>query len=173
MRNSFIKPRPKRLISPEFKLLIFFFSITIAMLLTSYTFLKVKTLMYESNIQELQAKKETLKENILKMHDEIAFIEIQKQHAEGVYTGNTVLKESIHNLFDLVPQKITLSQADLKEDELILYGVTPSKEVYEFLLLAPLRSIFHRSYTSYYALDNGWYSFVSKNYLDRELAVAR
>ncbi len=171
MRNSFIKPRRKRVVSSEFKLLIFFFSITLGMLLSSYTFLKIKTVMYESNIQELQAKGTTLKNNIISMHEEVAFIQIQKQHAEGVYTGNTVLKESIHNLFDLVPQKITLSQADLKEDELILYGVTPSKEVYEFLLLAPLRSIFHRSYTSYYAMDNGWYSFVSKNYLDRELAV--
>jgi len=171
MRNSFIKPRVKTLISPEFKLLFFFFSITLGMLLTSYTFLKVKAVMYESNIAELQAKGETLKTDIISMNGEITFIEIEKQHAEGIYTSNTVLKESIHNLFDLVPQRITLSKADLKEDELVLYGITPSKEVYEFLLLAPLRSIFHRSYTSYYAMDNGWYSFVSKNYLDRELAV--
>jgi hypothetical protein len=105
------------------------------------------------------------------MHEHIAFIKIEQRHAEGVYTENTVLKESIHNLFDLVPEKITLSQALLKEDELILYGVTPSKEVYEFLLQAPLRSIFHRSYTSYYAMPNGWYSFVSKNYLDREITA--
>jgi len=173
MRNSFIKSRPKTLVSPEVKLLVFFFSITLGMLFVSYTFLKVKTVMYENNIQALQTKSDTLKENIIDMNNEIAFIEIKKQHSEGIYTSNTVLKESIHNLFDLVPRKITLSQADLKEDELILYGVTPSKEVYEFLLLAPLRSIFHRSYTSYYAMDNGWYSFVSKNYLDRHLAVAQ
>lgn len=167
MQYSFIKPRVKRLVSPEFKLLFFFFSITIGMLFVSYSFLKVKTMMYESNMQELLTKGETLKEDIVSMHEDIAFIKIQRRHAEGIYTENTVLKESIHNLFDLVPEKITLSQALLKEDELVLYGVTPSKEVYEFLLQAPLRSIFHRSYTSYYAMPNGWYSFVSKNYLDR------
>jgi len=171
MRYSFIKPRKKTLISPEFKLLFFFFTITIGMLFMSYSYLKVKTLMYETTIEERLAKGETLRTNIVSMHDEIAFIEVQKQHAEGVYTSNTVLKESIHNLFDLVPEKITLSQAILKENELELYGVTPSKEVYEFLLLAPLRSIFHRSYTSYYAMPNGWYSFVSKNYLDREIST--
>ena len=171
MRYSFIKPRKKTIISPEFKLLFFFFSITIGMLFMSYSYLKVKTLMYENSIEERLAKGETLRSNIVSMHEEIAFIEIQKQHAEGVYTSNTVMKESIHNLFDLVPEKITLSQALLKENELELYGVTPSKEVYEFLLLAPLRSIFHRSYTSYYAMPNGWYSFVSKNYLDRELST--
>lgn len=171
MRYSFIKPRQKNIISPEFKLLFFFFTITIGMLFMSYSYLKVKTLMYNSSIEERLTKGETLRSNIVSMHDEIAFIEVQKQHAEGVYTSNTVLKESIHNLFDLVPEKITLSQALLKENELELYGVTPSKEVYEFLLLAPLRSIFHRSYTSYYAMPNGWYSFVSKNYLDREIAA--
>ena len=171
MRYSFIKPRPKTLVSPEFKLLFFFFSITIGMLFISYSFLKIKTLMYESNTQELIAKGETLKDNITSMHEKIAFIKIEKRHAEGIYTDNTVLKESIHNLFDLVPEKITLSQALLKEDELVLYGVTPNKEVYEFLLQAPLRSIFHRSYTSYYAMPNGWYSFVSKNYLDREITA--
>ena len=141
------------------------------MLFASYSFLKLKSYMYESNIEELVAKGETLKSSITSMHDRIAFIKIEKRHAEGIYTENTVLKESIHNLFDLVPEKITLSQALLKEDELVLYGVTPSKEVYEFLLQAPLRSIFHRSYTSYYAMPNGWYSFVSKNYLDREMTV--
>ncbi len=171
MRNSFIRPRKKSLISPEFKLLFFFFSITLGMLVSSYGFLKVKAVMYETTRAELISKSEILKTDIINMNEEIAFIKIEKQHAEGVYTSNTVLKESIHNLFDLVPQKITLSKADLKEDELILYGITPNKEVYEFLLLAPLRSIFHRSYTSYYAMENGWYSFVSKNYLDRELAV--
>jgi hypothetical protein len=168
MQYSFIKPRAKNIVSPEFKLLFFFFSITLGMLFASYSFLKIKTLMYTSTIEEKIAKGETLKEGIVSMHEDIAFIKIQHRHAEGIYTENTVLKESIHNLFDLVPEKITLSQALLKEDELVLYGVTPSKEVYEFLLQAPLRSIFHRSYTSYYAMPNGWYSFVSKNYLDRQ-----
>lgn len=171
MKYSFIKPRHKTVVSPEFKLLFFFFSITLGMLFISYSFLKIKTLMYESNVKELLSKGEMLKDNLVSMHEKIAFIKIEKRHAEGIYTENTVLKESIHNLFDLVPEKITLSQALLKEDELILYGITPNKEVYEFLLQAPLRSIFHRSYTSYYAMPNGWYSFVSKNYLDREVAA--
>ena len=171
MRYSFIKPRSKSLISPEFKLLFFFFSITISMLFMSYAYLKVKTIMYDTSIEERLAKGGNLRDNIISMHEEIAFIEIEQQHSEDIYTSNAVLKESIHNLFDLVPEKITLSQALLKENELELYGVTPSKEVYEYLLLAPLRSIFHRSYTSYYPMPNGWYSFVSKNYLDREIST--
>ncbi|MDF1881952.1 hypothetical protein JHD50_11700 [Sulfurimonas sp. MAG313] len=169
MQYSFIKPRAKNIISSEFKLLFFFFSITLGMLLVTYSFLKIKTMMYDSHIEEKLTKGETLRNNIVSMHTQIASIKMQDLHSEGIYTENTVLKESIHNLFDLVPEKITLSHALLKENELVLYGITPSKEVYEFLLQAPLRSIFHRSYTSYYAMPNGWYSFVSTNYLDRPI----
>ena len=92
MRNSFIRPRTKSLISPEFKLLFFFFSITFAMLVSSYGFLKIKAVMYETTRAELINKSEILKTDIINMNQEIAFIKIEKQHAEGVYTGNTVLK---------------------------------------------------------------------------------
>jgi len=36
------------------------------------------------------------------------------------------------------------------------------------MLHAPLRSIFNRTYTSYYPAENGWYRFVYSNYLDEE-----
>jgi hypothetical protein len=39
------------------------------------------------------------------------------------------------------------------------------------MLEAPLRSIFHRTYTSFYPIENGWYRFVSTNYLDDESAL--
>jgi hypothetical protein len=88
--------------------------------------------------------------------------------AEQVMTENTVMKESIRNLFDLVPDTITLSRAELDEKSLILYGITPNKDTYEYMLHAPLRSIFNRTYTSFYPAENGWYRFVSSNYLDEE-----
>jgi hypothetical protein len=81
-------------------------------------------------------------------------------------TDNTVMKESIRNLFDLVPDTITLSRAELDEKSLVLYGMTPNKETYEYILHAPLRSIFNRTYSSFYPIENGWYRFVSTNYLD-------
>ena len=36
------------------------------------------------------------------------------------------------------------------------------------MLQAPLRSIFHRTYSSFYPADNGWIRFVSTNYVDTE-----
>jgi hypothetical protein len=40
------------------------------------------------------------------------------------------------------------------------------------MLQAPLRSIFHRTYSSFYPAPNGWLKFVSTNYIDEdELAL--
>jgi len=64
-----------------------------------------------------------------------------------------------------VPQRITLSEAKLLKKGLILYGITPNKDVYNFMLEAPLRSIFQETYSSFYPTEKGWLRFVSTNYM--------
>jgi uncharacterized ferritin-like protein (DUF455 family) len=46
---------------------------------------------------------------------------------------------------------------------MVLYGYTPNKEVYNTLLLPPLKSIFNDTSVAFYPVGNGWYRFVSKN----------
>ena len=170
MRYSFIKAREKRLVSAELRLVLFFFSVTVLMLGGTYGFLLLKTYGFENEIVRLDTRSAELNASIAQMDGQILFIETESSRAEAVYTSNTVLKESIKNLFDLVPDRIVLSQAKLDKDALVLYGTTPNKEVYEFMLHAPLRSIFHRTYSSFYPMENGWYRFVSTNYLEEEVA---
>ena len=168
MRRSFIKPRPKSVITPQLKLVLFFFGVTIFMLLGTYTFLSYKSNSFSNRTYTANSKISELKSSLADFDAQINFIEREYAQAEQIATANIVLKESIENLFDLVPDRITLTRADLDKDSLVLYGVTPNKDVYEFMLHAPLRSIFHRTYSSFYPLENGWYSFVSTNYLDEE-----
>jgi hypothetical protein len=165
MKYSYIKPRKKSVFTPEFKLLFTFFSITIFMLMSTYLFLLFKDYRFDANKREILQKRSDLNVSIVQMKEQIRFIEVQKLLAEKVYTQNSVLKESIMNLFDLVPERITLSKASLLENGLILYGVTPNKDVYNFMLQAPLRSIFHKTYSSFYPAENGWFRFVSTNYI--------
>lgn len=168
MRHSFIAPRPKRLISTELRLVLFFFAVTIAMVAGTYLFLSYKTYDFVDERRTIVQKEEGLNRSIIRMQEEIKVIEGEVKIAEQVTTDNTVMKESIRNLFDLVPDGITLSRADLNATSLVLYGVTPNKDTYQYMLEAPLRSIFHRTYTSFYPAGNGWYRFVSTNYLDEE-----
>lgn len=165
---SFIAPRKKRLISSELRLVLFFFTVTIAMVVGTYVFLEYKIYDFAHERQSVALKEKSIQRSIEQMEEQIATIEREAKIVEEVTTGNTVMKESIRNLFDLVPEDITLSRAELEEKSLILYGTTPNKDTYEYMLHAPLRSIFNRTYTSFYPIENGWYRFVSSNYLDDE-----
>ena len=166
MKYSYIKPREKTVLTSEIKLLLTFFSMTIGMLAMTYFFLLYKDYTFIRDAEQMSLKKEELNTTIAQMKSNILFIESQSALSGRIFTQNSVLKESISNLFDLVPQRITLSQASLLENGLILYGITPSKDVYNFMLQAPLRSIFQKTYTSFYPAQNGWYRFVSTNTIE-------
>jgi hypothetical protein len=171
LKYSLITPRPKKVISGELQLALFFFMVSIAMVVGTYVFLSYKTYEFKSQHANIGKRIENLNEKTRILEKNIENIEVAVRAHEDITTNNIVMKESIRNLFDLVPDKITLTRAELGAKSLVLSGITPSKETYEFLLQAPLRSIFHRTYTSYYPAQNGWYRFTSTNYLDDETAA--
>lgn len=171
MKHSLITPRRKKVISGEIQLALFFFVVSIAMVVGTYLFLSYKTYEFKSQHASMGERIEKLHEKTRILEKNIEDIEMAVGTHESIATNNIVMKESIRNLFDLVPDKITLTRAELGAKSLVLSGITPSKETYEFLLQAPLRSIFHRTYTSYYPAQNGWYHFTSTNYLDDDTAV--
>ena len=168
MRFSYIKPRKKTVFTKDIQLLFTFFGVTISMLFLTYMFLLFRDYRFEQNKVDLIKIKQELSADILKMNKHIIYIKKQKNQSEKIFTKNSILKDSINNLFDLIPARITLSQAQIMENGLILYGITPNKDIYNFMLQAPLRSIFHRSYSSFYPAPNGWLKFVSTNYIDEE-----
>jgi hypothetical protein len=168
MRYSYITPRKKSIFTQEVQLVVSFFTITLFMLFMTYFFLLYKNYSFTNEKQTIVTKQHLLEESLGKIEKSIRFIEEQKALSETIFTKNIVLKDSITNLFDLVPTRITLSEAKLLENGLILYGITPNKDVYNFMLQAPLRSIFHKTYSSFYPAKNGWLHFVSTNYVDKE-----
>jgi len=168
MRYSYIKPRNKTALTKEIQLIFNFFGVTLFMLFMTYAFLLFRYYRFDQDFDMIIQKKQDLRLNISNMNKDITQIEKQSMLSEKVFTKNSVLKDSINNLFDLVPGRITLSQVKIMEDGLIIYGITPNKDVYNFMLQAPLRSIFHRTYSSFYPADNGWLRFVSTNYIDEE-----
>ncbi len=168
MSYSYIKPRKKSPLTKEVVLVLTFFGFSFFMLFSTYGFLAYKEYYFQKSMQEINDKKAKLQSSIVTMKDAIEFIEKEANLANRVYTTNSVLKDSIANLFDLVPDRITLSKAKIMKNGLILYGITPSKDIYEYMLEAPLRSIFAKTHTSFYQLPNGWLQFVSTNYLDNE-----
>ncbi|NPA30294.1 MAG: hypothetical protein GXO33_08935 [Epsilonproteobacteria bacterium] len=163
MRYSFIHPKPKRRLDRESRLLGVFFVITLLMVVGFSLFLWIKKGMLVDEIGQMDGEIRHFKEERADYNRQIERILALSGKYEAIQTGNTLLKESIRNLFDLVPDQITLTKAMLNRDGLVLYGVTPTKEVYNYLLLAPLKSVFQRNTTTFYPLKNGWWRFVSVN----------
>lgn len=168
MKYSFIAPRTKRLISGEFQQAFFFFTISIIMIVAAYGFLVYKVHIFKQEHQVFGETLTKLEDSKDELNKKITIIELEVKKSETIATQNTLTKESIRSLFDLVPDAIVLTKANLDQNSLILYGETPTRDVYEFMLQAPLRAIFHRTYTSFYPTQNGWYNFVSTNYLEEE-----
>jgi len=170
MRYSYTQARKKTPFTEDVQLIISFFSITIIMLLSTYIFLLYKDYSFQKERKQVVATQMQLKKSITDMKNKIAFVQRQEALGMKIHTQNSVLKDSIANLFDLVPQRITLSEARLLKNGLILYGITPSKDVYNFMLEAPLRSIFQETYSSFYPMTNGWLRFVSTNYIKEDFS---
>lgn len=168
MKYSYINPRKKTVFTNEMQLLVVFFGITLFMLFMTYFFLVFKDYRFSQDKADIMQEREELDRSIMDMKNRITFIEKENMVSERIFTKNSVLKDSMANMFDLIPQRITLSEAKLLENGLILHGITPNKDVYNFMLQAPLRSIFHKTYSSFYPADNGWLRFVSTNYVEED-----
>lgn len=163
MKASFIIPRKKYLFTMFTKVWLVFIGSIFVLLNVFNLFVIYKNSDYKSSVKELDTSRAMLERNIDAIDEKIGFILRQKAVAEEIYANNIILKDSMKNLFDLVPDQITLNKVIMEKDSLIIYGVTPTRDAYEFLLAAPLKSIFHTSNTVFYLTDKGWYNFVSTN----------
>ena len=163
MHLSFTNSRPKTLFSWEIRVLLLFFSSVTVLMFVVYAFMMYRIYDFEDAMIVAKVRIHKLDDERTSMQQRIEFIQVQANNAKLIYTNNQLLSDSIKNLFDIIPDKITLQKAFLDKESLVLYGQTPTKELYKFLLLAPLRSIFDESITSYYQLPNGWFNFVSTN----------
>ena len=112
---------------------------------------------YDNNVRRIATIKDTM-------------VKLQEDHeiALEIYAINNSLKRSIHNIFDIVPDTITLEYIQIGANSLEIRGKTPSRETFNLLMEAPLRSIFSSVHTSFYQLDGGWLNFSSYSTLNEQ-----
>ncbi|GAX86974.1 conserved hypothetical protein [Lebetimonas natsushimae] len=162
---SFTKPKPKPLFKEDTKLWLVFISISFSLYLLFALFLGIKAYLFKKDIKNYQNQISTLNKQLKNIENQKNFILKEKTLYEDIMVKNTVLKQSINNLLDLIPDPITLNACKFDKNKLIIYGITPSKDIYNFLMLPPLESIFNETHTYFYLMPNGWYRFKSENYL--------
>jgi len=162
---SFIQPKPKPLFKEDTKLWLIFIGFSLILFILFALFLEIKAYFYKKDINSFNKEIMHLQKEILKIDKEKQFIYKQKSLYEELMVKNSLMKDSIKNLLDLIPDPITLNSVFFEKNKLIIYGITPTKELYNMLMLPPLESIFTHSTTYFYQMKNGWYKFKSENYL--------
>jgi len=162
---SFTTPKPKPLLKEDTKLWLIFITISVVLYISFALFLEIKTILYNKDIESFNKEIITLKQKIANIDSQKQFIYKQKTLYEDIMVKNSLMKDSIKNLLDLIPDPITLSSISFDKNKLIIYGITPTQDIYNMLMLPPLESIFTETKTYFYQMSNGWYKFKSENYL--------
>jgi hypothetical protein len=162
---SFTRPKSKPYFQEDTKLWLIFILISFSLYIAFSIFLGIKAYLFKKEIQNYKNEIVILNQKLNNIKIQSNFILKEKTLYEDIMLKNTLLKQSVKNLLDLIPDPITLNYFKLDKNRLIISGITPSKDIYNLLMLPPLESIFTETNTSFYLMPNGWYKFKSENYL--------
>jgi Tfp pilus assembly protein PilN len=146
---SYINPRNKPIVSKTAKIWIFFGFLILSGLLGYTAYLFSKTANIEKEIEVQNRTKETLTSSINSLEEEFRILKMKKILSSEIASSNLLLKKSVKNLFDLVPDQIRLERVVMKKDSLVIDGITSTKDAYRLLLESPLKSIFDESEVSF------------------------
>lgn len=161
MNYSFTPPLRKPIFSPITKSWILCFFVSGLMVVGIWFLLSFQTKAFieqSNNIDNQIDDQATLKTNLTA---DLNYLNTQLNEIKIIQEENTALIGAIENLFGLIPDQITINSISLTNSELTIKGITPSKELYIFLLESPLRAIFTESKVDFFILPSGWYNFVS------------
>jgi len=165
---SFTEVKQKPFFAEDTKLWLLFISAISGLMIAFSLFITIQAYFYMNDTKQLKEELIKNKQQVKEFNKKIAFIEKEQNLYTKININNALLKDGVKNLLDLIPDPITLTNIKIEKNSLILYGVTPTKDVYNILLLPLLKSIFTETKTNFYQMKNGWYSFKSINHLKEE-----
>ena len=167
--HSYKVPRKKPLFSRDSLLWIFFVSVVFIALIVFGSYLFYKSSGYKSQLEEIESSNRLLSESVMRYEKEMKILKMQGVLSHEIKSSNKLLKNSIKNLFDLVPDQITLTKVVMEKDLLNLEGITQTKDTYRLLLEPPLKSIFNTSKVDFtFNKQIGKYLFKSINSVSAE-----
>ncbi len=164
--KSFVNPRKRPVVDSFSWLWVGFISFILASLIGYAMYLKSQSSFYIKMLDNNNPKVNNASSSVSQLQKKMEIYKLETSMHKGVIQSNELLKSSIKNLFDLVPDQITLTSVVMEKESLIIKGITKNKDSYNLLLLPPLKSIFNDSKVSFSHMPNGQYSFESINKID-------
>lgn len=166
---SFIRPKPKSIFKRYTKVWIFYTLLAVAVICGFAKVLERQVVGKINEQAKLEQNTQNLKLKTIAVKDYIERLNYEIKLGGDIQTQNQMLKEGVSNLLKLIPDQITARSIELNYNALTMRGITPSREVYKFLLEAPLRAVFTQTRVEFYPLSSGWFNFVSVSRADPTL----
>jgi Tfp pilus assembly protein PilN len=130
-----------------------------------------KSSFYIKMLDNLQQNNSSSIKKVKTLQKDITLIQMQGKLYKEVLEANNILKESIQNMFDLIPDQITLQKVVMEKKSLFLRGYTDSAESYKLLLEPPLKSIFTQTKVKFSKDEKGRMIFESFSSIDEQLSL--
>lgn len=127
-------------------------------------FFKYANSKLESKLENIQNEKVFLKKNIEYLTKKISTIKLITPTIQDIKSSNSLVKSNIKDIFDLIPDSITLNRAEIGKNFLILDGFTTSKKEF-YKLDRTLKSFYQTRDVKFQRVKNG-YLFLS---IDKEI----
>ena len=158
---SFIQPKLKPILSLFSLIWISLIGfISVVCLIVNFS-IKILSYNLKEATNENQVSYDEYNRRIAIIKEHIKNLNEQQDEIESILATNQALKRSLQNIYDIVPDTVTLDFVKLDKNSLEIRGQTPSKEAFTLLMEAPLKSIFTKTKTTFYQLPNGWLNFSS------------
>lgn len=168
MKYSFKKGRSKSLFKKDTKFWIAFLVVSVGVLISLQIALSMKLSGVIEDIKTTRLEKEALVKKTNMVRADFADLKDQIAYANRITSSNTLLKDSMKNLFEIVPDKIILTKIEMTPSVLTIFGTTPSRDIFNLQFAPALKSIFTKSETSFIRGENGNSRFISINYIEQK-----
>jgi len=163
MLYSFVKPRKKYMVHQDTKVWLVFAFLMVGLMFSLEMMLDIQ----KSKLKELVTyNKNVIKKSNLKINDkkeDLSILRKQLNVVEILYENNLAKKDSIKNLFSLIPNGIRLTYVYASKEKLIIKGFTSTKDIYNYRLAIHLRSIFYKTNVNFVKIRDNLYSFRTIN----------
>ena len=169
--RSFIQPRKKRLLDRMSTLWLGFIILIAIGLLVFGILIHYKSSFYIKMLDNLHQDNSSEIKKVKDLQKQVTLIEMQGTLHKEVLSANNVLKESIQNMFDLIPDQITLQKVIMEKNSLYLKGYTDTTESYKLLLEPPLKSIFTQTKVKFSKDESGKIFFESFSSIDEQVSL--
>lgn len=166
---SFIQPKPKSIFRRLTKIWISYIVLMVVCVLLFSMLLDWQIQRKQEELKDFELRTQKLNLNIIATKDYLQRLGFEKNRVAGIIEGidpqtqsnNERFRDGFKRLLNIIPAQITLNTLKIDAHTLELRGITPSKEVYVFLLETLLKASFDESKAEFFPLVNGWFNFIS------------